>query len=61
MTIINYLTFDDGPSAGSDVVLNTLREFSVPAVFFLTGDNAASAGGTRRQKELALRMQNGIT
>lgn len=33
------LTFDDGPSEGTEQVLKILRQFNVPATFFLCGQN----------------------
>ena len=35
-----YLTFDDGPVPGvTDWVLDTLKDFNIPATFFCVGDN----------------------
>ncbi len=34
-----YLTFDDGPSAVTEDVLNTLKRYSVKATFFVIGEN----------------------
>ncbi len=31
------LTFDDGPSADTELVLNVLRQYTVPATFFMLG------------------------
>ena len=37
---VAYLTFDDGPSKTTEQVLDTLKEFGVPATFFVcTADN----------------------
>ncbi len=33
-----YLTFDDGPGAGTEEVLDSLRDFDVPATFFINSD-----------------------
>ncbi|MDE6312031.1 MAG: polysaccharide deacetylase [Lachnospiraceae bacterium] len=32
-----YLTFDDGPSASTDEILNILKEYNVKATFFVVG------------------------
>lgn len=32
-----YLTFDDGPNAGTKVVMNILKEANVPATFYMIG------------------------
>ena len=34
-----YLTFDDGPSANTESVLNTLDKYGCKATFFVTGQN----------------------
>lgn len=34
-----YLTFDDGPSEYSLQILNLLKEYEVPAIFFVIGEN----------------------
>lgn len=34
-----YLTFDDGPSENTLLVLEILKEYNVPATFFVTGTN----------------------
>ncbi len=34
-----FLTFDDGPSNGTGVILDCLNEQNIPATFFLTGSN----------------------
>ena len=35
-----YLTFDDGPiPEATPFILDTLRQFSVKATFFMVGDN----------------------
>ena len=36
---IAYLTFDDGPSIYSSELLDVLKEYEVPAIFFVTGDS----------------------
>ncbi len=33
-----YLTFDDGPSANTDAILDILREYNVKATFFVVGE-----------------------
>lgn len=36
---IMYLTFDDGPSANTEKVLDILDKYSIKATFFVTGEN----------------------
>ena len=36
---IAYLTFDDGPSIHTEKLLNVLKQYRVPAIFFVTGDS----------------------
>ncbi len=45
-----YLTFDDGPTLGTKVVLDVLKKFSAHATFFVTGSNAGAAGGEAQQR-----------
>ena len=37
-----YLTFDDGPSANTEQILDILDQYGVKATFFVTGEEAAS-------------------
>ena len=39
---IVYLTFDDGPSAVTETILNTLKKYNVKATFFVCGVNGSS-------------------
>ena len=39
---IIYLTFDDGPGAYTQKILNTLAKYGVKATFFVTGNGSAS-------------------
>lgn len=39
---IVYLTFDDGPSAVTATILDTLKKYNVKATFFVTGVNGGS-------------------
>ncbi len=39
---IVYLTFDDGPSAVTATILDTLKQYNVKATFFVTGVNGSS-------------------
>ena len=44
-----YLTFDDGPSGNTDIILQTLQEENVKATFFVVGtDNADNLARLRR-------------
>lgn len=44
-----YLTFDDGPSGNTDIILQTLQEENVKATFFVVGtDNADNLARMRR-------------
>ena len=44
-----YLTFDDGPSCNTDIMLQTLQEENVKATFFVVGtDNADNLARMRR-------------
>lgn len=37
-----YLTFDDGPHANTDVILDILKTYRVPATFFVNGRESSS-------------------
>ena len=44
-----YLTFDDGPSGNTDIILQTMQEENVKATFFVVGtDNADNLARMRR-------------
>ncbi|MEJ7606319.1 MAG: polysaccharide deacetylase family protein [Bryobacteraceae bacterium] len=43
------LTFDDGPSPGTEALLDTLADFGVPATFFICGVHARRQPGTVRR------------
>ena len=44
-----YLTFDDGPSANTEAILDILKEYDVKATFFVTGrDKTAYEDSLRR-------------
>lgn len=45
---IAYLTFDDGPTAGTGTLLDILHRFGVPATFFLLGRNVERDPGLVR-------------
>ena len=47
------LTFDDGPSANTDQVLEILDRYGVKATFFLVGSSAATPAGQERLKKIA--------
>lgn len=47
-----YLTFDDGPSKGTEVVRRVLKANGIVGTFFLTGSNAPTAGGKDEQKKI---------
>jgi len=36
---VAYITFDDGPTIYTDALLDVLKEYSVPAIFFVLGDS----------------------
>jgi peptidoglycan/xylan/chitin deacetylase (PgdA/CDA1 family) len=44
-----YLTFDDGPSANTEALLDVLDEFGVRATFFVTGQYEGDTAGLLRQ------------
>lgn len=54
MTKVVFLTFDDGPSKGTEIVREVLKSNGDKASFFLTGSNAATAGGKSQQKKITL-------
>lgn len=39
-----FLTFDDGPSRNTVKILDTLKQYNVPATFFLIGENLTESG-----------------
>ena len=39
-----FLTFDDGPSKNTIKILDTLKQYQVPATFFLIGENLTQNG-----------------
>jgi peptidoglycan/xylan/chitin deacetylase (PgdA/CDA1 family) len=47
-----FLTFDDGPSKGTEIVRSILKTHGITATFFLTGSNAPTAGGKKEQKRI---------
>ena len=47
------LTFDDGPSANTDRVLEILDRYGVKATFFVVGAGAATPAGQERMKKIA--------
>lgn len=51
-----YLTFDDGPSGNTDIILQTLQEENVKATFFVVGTD--DAGNLARMRRI---MQEGHT
>ena len=46
------LTFDDGPSANTDRVLDILDRYGVKATFFVVGSAAATPAGQERMKKI---------
>ena len=46
------LTFDDGPSANTDRVLQILDRYGVKATFFIVGNSAASAASQERMRKI---------
>ena len=46
------LTFDDGPSANTDRVLEILDRYGIKATFFVVGNSAATAAGQERMKQI---------
>ena len=47
-----YLTFDDGPSANTDRILEILDEYDVKATFFVIGSNATSTVSQERLRKI---------
>lgn len=47
------LTFDDGPSANTDRVLEILDRYGVKATFFVVGSSASTAAGQERMRKIA--------
>lgn len=47
------LTFDDGPSANTDRVLELLDQYGVKATFFVVGGSASTAAGQERLRKIA--------
>ena len=47
------LTFDDGPAASTETVLNALNNQGVKAIFFIVGENGASKQGQKILKRIA--------
>ena len=48
-----YLTFDDGPSKNAPKMLDILKQYNVPATFFVLG---SSINGNSKSKEILNRM-----
>ena len=46
------LTFDDGPSANTDRILEILDQYGVKATFFVVGSNATSAASQERLRKI---------
>ena len=46
------LTFDDGPSANTDRVLNTLDQYGIKGTFFIVGSAAGSAASQQRMRDI---------
>ena len=46
------LTFDDGPSANTDRVLETLDRYGAKATFFVVGSSASSAENQERMRQI---------
>ena len=47
------LTFDDGPSANTDRILEILDRYGVKATFFVVGNSASTAAGQERMRRIA--------
>lgn len=45
-----YLTFDDGPSINTDIILDVLKEKGVKATFFVTGQNPSDTNMNRMKR-----------
>lgn len=48
-----FLTFDDGPSRNTIKILDTLKQYNVPATFFLVGENLTESGTEIAKRALA--------
>lgn len=48
-----YLTFDDGPSKNASQILDILKQYNIPATFFVLG---ASINGNSQSREILNRM-----
>lgn len=48
-----YLTFDDGPSANTDVILDTLKKYNVKATFFVAVPTDTEASVARYKRIIA--------
>ncbi len=48
-----FLTFDDGPSRNTVKILDTLKQYNVPATFFLIGENLTESGTEIAKRALA--------
>ncbi len=46
------LTFDDGPSANTDRVLEILDRYGVKGTFFVVGNSASTAAGQERMRQI---------
>ena len=46
------LTFDDGPSANTDRILDILDRYGVKATFFVVGSSASSSAGQERMRRI---------
>lgn len=46
------LTFDDGPSANTDRVLEILDRYGIKGTFFVVGNSASTAAGQERMKKI---------
>ena len=47
-----YLTFDDGPSANTDRILEILDQYGVKATFFVIGSNSTSTVSQERMRKI---------
>ncbi|MCI9274359.1 MAG: polysaccharide deacetylase [Clostridiales bacterium] len=45
-----YLTFDDGPSPNTDIILDVLKENGIKATFFVTAQNPSEANMNRMKR-----------
>ncbi|MBD5117831.1 MAG: polysaccharide deacetylase [Clostridiales bacterium] len=46
------LTFDDGPSANTDRVLDTLEQYGVKGTFFIVGSTSTGAASQQRMRDI---------